>query len=96
MQAFRGARARLEAPMYVVTPEMQVDTSGFSMSEPNTGSLEDCREDKPAREIPDISGMTMSEPHTGSLEDFDSRKPAQPIPDISHLQIVSPDDEKDT
>jgi len=75
-------------------PAKQVDTSALSLSDANTGSLEDCREDKPAREIPDISGMTMSDANSGSLKDCDSRKPAQPIPDISHLQMVSPEDEK--
>jgi hypothetical protein len=40
-------------------PPQAIDTSHLSMTEPNTGSLEDCREEKPARPIGDISHLSL-------------------------------------
>ena len=71
----------------------QIDTSKLDMSEPNSGTLEDCKVEKPAQPIPDISDMTMSEANSGSLEDCVARKAEKPIPDISHLKLVPPEDE---
>jgi hypothetical protein len=71
----------------------EIDTSGLSMSEPNSGSLEDCAPVKAARPIPDISQMTMSEPNTGSLEDCVFRKEGPPIPDISYLDLAPAEEE---
>ncbi len=40
-------------------PAADIDTSGLKALPPNTGSLEDCRVDKPARPIPDISHLRL-------------------------------------
>lgn len=40
-------------------PPADIDTSGLEALPPNTGSLEDCREDKPPRPIPDISHIKL-------------------------------------
>ena len=71
----------------------QVDISELDMSEPNSGTLEDCKIERPAQPIPDISDMTMSEANSGSLEDCIASEAEQPIPDISHLKLVPPEDE---
>ena len=42
-------------------PPPAIDTSHLSMAEPNTGSLEDCRQEKPARPIGDISHLSLSD-----------------------------------
>ncbi len=42
-------------------PPPAIDTSHLSVSAPNTGSLEDCRQEKPARPIGDISHLTLSD-----------------------------------
>jgi len=42
-------------------PPPAIDTSHLSMTEPNTGSLEDCRQEKPARPIGDISHLSLSD-----------------------------------
>ena len=36
-------------------PEADIDTSALSAAPPNSGTLEDCAQEKPKREIPDIS-----------------------------------------
>lgn len=40
-------------------PAVEIDTGGLEALPPNTGSLEDCRADKPPRPIPDISHMKL-------------------------------------
>lgn len=40
-------------------PPADIDTSGLEALPPNSGSLEDCRVEKPAREIPDIGHMRL-------------------------------------
>ena len=40
-------------------PPAQIDTSGLQALPPNTGSLEDCRNEKPHRPIPDISHLRL-------------------------------------
>lgn len=41
------------------TPPAAIDTSGLEALPPNTGSLADCRAEKPARPIPDISHLRL-------------------------------------
>lgn len=45
----------------VTPPPPLIDTSHLSVAPPNTGSLEDCRQDKPARPIGDISHFALSD-----------------------------------
>lgn len=40
-------------------PQAEYDTSRLEALPPNTGTLEDCREDKPPRPIPDISHLKL-------------------------------------
>ena len=40
-------------------PAAQIDTSSLQALPPNTGSLEDCRNEKPHRQIPDISHLRL-------------------------------------
>ena len=40
-------------------PPADIDTSGLEALPPNTGSLEDCQQDKPPRPIPDISHLRL-------------------------------------
>lgn len=42
-------------------PPPAIDTSHLSVAPPNTGSLEDCRQEKPARPIGDISHLRLSD-----------------------------------
>lgn len=42
-------------------PPAAIDTSHLSVAPPNTGSLEDCRQEKPARPIGDISHLALSD-----------------------------------
>ena len=42
-------------------PPPVIDTSRLSVAPPRTGSLEDCRQDKPARPIGDISHLALSD-----------------------------------
>lgn len=42
-------------------PPAQIDTSSLEALPPNTGTLEDCRVDKPARPIPDISHIKLAD-----------------------------------
>lgn len=43
------------------SPEMLPDTSHLQASPPNSGSLEDCTEEKPPVPIPDISGLSLDD-----------------------------------
>jgi hypothetical protein len=45
----------------VTPPPLLIDTSHLSVAPPNTGSLEDCRQDKPARPIGDISHLALND-----------------------------------
>jgi hypothetical protein len=45
----------------VTPPPPLIDTSHLSVAPPNTGSLEDCRQDKPARPIGDISHLALND-----------------------------------
>jgi hypothetical protein len=49
------------APVSDATPPPAIDTSHLSMAAPNTGSLEDCRQELPARPIGDISHLSLSD-----------------------------------
>jgi len=40
-------------------PDADIDTSGLEALPPNTGTLEDCRIEKPHRPIPDISHLEL-------------------------------------
>lgn len=42
-------------------PPLQVETSHLEALPPNSGSLADCRVDKPARPIPDISHLRLAD-----------------------------------
>lgn len=42
-------------------PAPVIDTSHLSVAPPNTGSLEDCRQEKPPRPIGDISHLALSD-----------------------------------
>lgn len=42
-------------------PPLEVDISGLSASDPNSGSLEDCVAEKPAVAIPDISRLSLED-----------------------------------
>jgi hypothetical protein len=42
-------------------PPPAIDTSHLSVAPPNTGSLEDCHREKPARPIGDISHLSLSD-----------------------------------
>jgi hypothetical protein len=42
-------------------PPANIDTSGLEALPPNTGTLEDCREEKPPHPIPDISHLRITE-----------------------------------
>jgi hypothetical protein len=42
-------------------PPPAIDTSHLSVAPPNTGSLEDCRQEKPARPIGDISHLRLTD-----------------------------------
>jgi hypothetical protein len=42
-------------------PAADIDTSRLSVLPPNTGSLEDCKVDKPPRPIPDISHLDFAD-----------------------------------
>jgi hypothetical protein len=44
-----------------VAPPPAIDTSHLSVAPPNAGSLEDCRQEKPARPIGDISHLALSD-----------------------------------
>lgn len=50
-----GATIDLTEP----APPAEIDTGNLEALPPNTGSLEDCRVEKPARPIPDISHMQL-------------------------------------
>jgi len=42
-------------------PPAQIDTSSLEALPPNTGTLEDCRVEKPHRHIPDISHLKLAD-----------------------------------
>jgi len=42
-------------------PAAQIDTSALEALPPNTGTLEDCRVEKPHREIPDINHLALAD-----------------------------------
>jgi hypothetical protein len=45
----------------VDVPSFDIDVSHLSMTAPNTGTLEDCRVDEPARPIPDIGHLELAD-----------------------------------
>ena len=56
----------LDAPGVIIDetpppPPAEIDTGGISMSEANAFTLEDCRDTRPARPLPDISHLTLSD-----------------------------------
>jgi hypothetical protein len=45
----------------VEVPAVEIDVTHLSMTAPSTGSLEDCRTDRPARPLPDIGHLKLSD-----------------------------------
>lgn len=64
------------------------DIQHLSMSDPQTGSLEEFAQPVAAIELPNIDSLSMSEADTGSLEEFASKVEAVELPDISDLDIA--------
>ncbi len=67
------------------------DLSHLSLSEAESGSLEEFSQKSVAVELPDISKLSMSAANEGSLEEFTSKPDPVPLPDISRLNISEPD-----
>ncbi|MCU7938794.1 MAG: hypothetical protein KZQ64_09475 [gamma proteobacterium symbiont of Bathyaustriella thionipta] len=67
------------------------DISYLSMSEAETGSLEEFAPILEAIELPDIDNLTMSDANTGSLEEFTIKVAPVELPDISTLDIAEQD-----
>ncbi len=67
------------------------DTSHLSMSEAETGSLDEFSPIVESIELPDIDYLTMSEANTGSMEEFTIKAEAIELPDISELDIAAQD-----
>ncbi|NOQ78248.1 MAG: hypothetical protein GQ546_02485 [Gammaproteobacteria bacterium] len=68
------------------------DISHLSMSEAETGSLEEFAQIVEAVVLPDIDKLTMSEANTGSMEEFAVKVDAVELPDISDLNVAAQDD----
>jgi hypothetical protein len=64
------------------------DISHLTLSEAETGSLEEFAPAIEAVELPDIDNLTMSEANTGSMEEFAIHAEAIELPDISDLDMA--------
>ena len=64
------------------------DIGHLTMSEAETGSLEEFAHKPEPIDLPDISNLTMSEANSGSLEGFEQRPEPVKIPDISSLDVM--------
>ena len=67
------------------------DTSHLSISEAETGSLDEFSPIVESIELPDIDYLTMSEANSGSMEEFTIKAEAVELPDISQLDIAAQD-----
>ena len=63
------------------------DISHFSMSDAETGSLEEFTRTQVPIKLPDISLLSMSAAQTGSLEEFTQEATTIDLPDISSLSM---------
>lgn len=68
------------------------DTSYLSMSEAETGSLEEFAQTLEAVELPNIDKLTMGDANSGSLEEFAITVAPAVLPDISNLNVAAQDD----
>lgn len=68
------------------------DLSHLTMSEAESGSLEEFAQKPEPAALPDISELSMSAANEGSLEEFATRPEPIPIPDTSMLDIAEQDD----
>ena len=68
------------------------DLSYLTMSEAESGSLEEFAQKPEPVILPDISGLSMSAANEGSLEEFAARPEPVPLPDTSMLDIAEQDD----
>ena len=64
------------------------DIGHLTMSEAETGSLEEFTHKPEPVDLPDISNLTMSEANSGSLEGIEQRPEPVEIPDISSLDVT--------
>jgi len=64
------------------------DISHISMSEAQSGSLEEYATEIEAIELPDIIHLTMGAANSGSLEEFATHVEAVELPDISTLDVL--------
>ena len=65
------------------------DTSHISLSEAQTGSLQEFTKKVSPVEIADISSLSMSEAQQGTFEGIEHRPEPAALPDISHLKFSS-------
>lgn len=63
------------------------DTSHLSMTEAQTGSLQEFTQKATPVELPDISSLSMAEKHMGSLQQFTQEYSQLEFPDISALSM---------
>lgn len=68
------------------------DISHLSMSDAQTGSLDEFSPPVEALELPDIENLTMSEANTGSLEKFAVNVEPLELPDFSNLTVAEQND----
>ncbi len=68
------------------------DLSHLTMSEAESGSLEEFAQKPEPAALPDISELSMSAANEGSLEEFSTRPEPVPLPDTSMLDIAEQDD----
>ncbi len=68
------------------------DLSHLTMSEAESGSLEEFAQKPEPAALPDISELSMSAANEGSLEEFAARPEPVPLPDTSMLDIAEQDD----
>lgn len=67
------------------------DVSYLSMSDAETGSLEEFAQAIKVVELPDIENMTMSDANSGSMEEFTVKAEPVELPDISQLEMKEHD-----
>jgi len=67
-------------------------SSGITLSEPHTGTLEEFAIAVEPVDLPDISQLSMSEPETGSLEEYAPKVIPVELPDISYMDITDMND----
>ncbi len=67
------------------------DISHLTMSEAETGSLEEFAHHAKAVDLPNIDSLTMSDANTGSLAEFAIKAEPVELPDISELDMAEQD-----